>query len=127
MTGHPSWACLRAVTHADGSPTPLTPADLAARWPVVGPRARVVEAESLADLAQATGDGVVVLYVNAGVLWADPLAVEWGEANHCVLARGLTDAGAVIDDPARPTAATVPPDVLVSAWLNTGGRMLVAG
>ena len=77
--------------------------------------------------AQAIDDGVVVLYVNAGVLWADPLAVEWGEANHCVLARGLTDAGAVIDDPARPTPATVPPDVLVSAWLNTGGRMLVAG
>jgi hypothetical protein len=124
----PSWACLQALAPADTPPAPLTPAEFVARLKAVGTRSRVVEAESLEELAQATdGGGVAVLFVNAGLLWGDPAAVDGGEANHCVLAKGLTDAGATLHDPARPTAGVVAADTLVSAWLRVGGRMLAAG
>src|SRR5262249_24309821 len=120
-----SWACLRAIAPASVPPAAgLTPAELADRLKSTGRPGRVVEAESLEELAQATETGAVVLFVNAGLLWGDPRAVDGGEANHCVLARGLTDAGATIDDPARIGGVVVPADVLVAAWLRIGGRML---
>ena len=124
----PSWACLRAIAPTSAPAAGLTPADLARRLKLTGRPGRVVEADSLEELAQATdAGGVVVLFVNAGLLWGDPRAVDGGEANHCVLARGLTDDGATIDDPARPGGKVlVPAEVLVAAWLRTGGRMLPA-
>ncbi len=110
--------------HLSGAPTP---AALAARLTAAGWRASWTVAESLEDLAQATdAGGWAVLCVNAGVLWGDPRAVDGGEANHCVVALTLTDTGAAVDDPARPGGGPVPTDVLVAAWLRTGGRMLTA-
>lgn len=130
-----SRACLRllAPTALPATTDGLTPAALAAGLKAAGLTVRAVEAESLEDLAQATDGGeVAVLFVNAGLLWGDPRAVDGGEANHCVLARGMTAddtgwAGAAVDDPVRPAGGVVPAGVLVAAWLRVGGRMLVVG
>ena len=71
-----------------------------------------------------------VLRVNAGILWKDVGAADFGEANHCIIIRSIAlhpDSremlGAQLLDATRKGELFILSERLIGAWLCTGGEM----
>ena len=99
-----------------------------------GVPAHVERGQSLEDLAANVEQGRgVIVSANAGVLWNDAYAYEFGQANHAVAVIGVARSpgtgdvqGFYINDSGTGAAGRfVPASEMTEAWLETGGACVV--
>ena len=111
--------------------------DVAVRLEGAGVHSRIAQADSLEDVAMAiVANSAVVLVVNAGELLDNAAFFDCGHANQLVMPayayrdpESLRLIGFDIHSPSGETASKrdfVTAEKLKDAWLETGGRMLIA-